>query len=151
MLRFVSRCLRGVALAATLSVSACGYLIFEERAGQPPGGQLDWGIVALDAVGLLFGVIPGIVAFAVDFSTGCIYLPPQSAGYGLAPAADAPASVPAGWVPALMVSPFAGDAEITQAVTHYLDVGELSGRMEAVEIHWQPTGSLPIRPPQRHL
>ena len=32
-------------------------------------------MVILDAVGLLFFLIPGIIAFAVDFGNGCIYLP----------------------------------------------------------------------------
>jgi hypothetical protein len=33
--------------------------------------------VVLNAIGLLFFFIPGIIAFAVDFSTGAIYLPPE--------------------------------------------------------------------------
>lgn len=44
------------------------------------------GIAVLDGVGLLLFLVPGIVAFAVDFSTGCIYLPPGS--YSGAPDAD---------------------------------------------------------------
>jgi hypothetical protein len=32
-------------------------------------------MVALDGVGLLFFFVPGIIAFAVDFMTGAIYLP----------------------------------------------------------------------------
>ena len=33
-------------------------------------------MVILDALGLLIFLIPGVSAFAVDFSTGAIYLPP---------------------------------------------------------------------------
>jgi hypothetical protein len=55
-------------------------ILHPERRGQPPGGSLDWSIVALDAVGLLLFFIPGVIAFAVDFATGAIYLPPP--GYG---------------------------------------------------------------------
>lgn len=33
-------------------------------------------VVALDAVGLLFYVIPGLIAFGIDFATGAIYLEP---------------------------------------------------------------------------
>ncbi len=51
---------------------------------QPSRGQaagpLDWKIVALDAVGLLFFFVPGVVAFAVDFSNGTIYLPTEEYG-----------------------------------------------------------------------
>lgn len=52
----------------------CGTIIHPERKGQT-GGQLDVGIVLLNGIGLLFFVIPGIIAYAVDFSTGAIYLP----------------------------------------------------------------------------
>src|SRR5437867_7956303 len=53
---------------------SCGTLLYPERRGAKVG-HLDAGVVILDALGLLFGLIPGIIAFAVDFSTGCIYLP----------------------------------------------------------------------------
>ena len=55
-------------------------LLHPERRNQPPGGGLDWSIVALDGLGLLLFFIPGVIAFAVDFATGAIYLPPS--GYG---------------------------------------------------------------------
>ncbi|PIQ81537.1 MAG: hypothetical protein COV76_08165 [Candidatus Omnitrophica bacterium CG11_big_fil_rev_8_21_14_0_20_64_10] len=60
-------------LAAQLA--GCGTLLHPERRGQR-GGRLDIGIVALDAIGLVFFLIPGIIAFAVDFHEGTIYLPP---------------------------------------------------------------------------
>jgi len=64
--------------AGTLSVVAgCGMILHPERRNQPPGGNLDWSVVALDAVGLLLFFIPGVIAFAVDFTTGAIYLPPE--------------------------------------------------------------------------
>ncbi len=55
-------------------LTGCGTLFYPERKGQI-GGRLDTGVVILDAVGLLFFLIPGIIAFAVDFGNGCIYLP----------------------------------------------------------------------------
>lgn len=55
-------------------LAACGTLIYPERQGQK-GGKLDLGVVALDALGLLFWFVPGVVAFGVDFITGAIYLP----------------------------------------------------------------------------
>ena len=57
-------------------VAGCGMILHPERRNQPPGGDMDWGVFALDAVGLLLFFIPGVIAFAVDFSTGAIYLPP---------------------------------------------------------------------------
>ncbi len=55
-------------------LAGCGTLLYPERRGQI-GGRLDVGVVILDAVGLLFFIIPGVIAFAVDFSNGTIYLP----------------------------------------------------------------------------
>ena len=56
--------------------TACGTILYPERKGQR-GGQLDVGVVLLDAIGLLFFIIPGVICFAVDFSTGTIYFPPD--------------------------------------------------------------------------
>jgi hypothetical protein len=89
--RFASRLLPFIVAAAlTFNSTSCGTLLHPERRGQPPGGRLDPAIVLLDAAGLLLFLIPGLVAFAVDFSTGAIYLPPD---YNWAPhAARGPAS-----------------------------------------------------------
>lgn len=57
-------------------MTSCGYVLYPERRGQT-GGRIDAGVAVLDAVGLLFFIIPGVVAFAVDFSSGAIYLPPH--------------------------------------------------------------------------
>lgn len=59
----------------TLQQSGCGTIFWPERKGQPPG-RLDPKVVALDAIGLLLFFIPGVIAFAVDFNNGTIYLPP---------------------------------------------------------------------------
>ena len=58
----------------TLPLSSCGLLIYPERQGQTEG-QIDPTVAILDAIGLLFFIIPGVVAFAVDMHTGCIYFP----------------------------------------------------------------------------
>lgn len=64
-------------VAAIVAVqSGCGTIFWPERRGQPPG-PLDLKVVALDAIGLLFFFVPGVIAFAVDFATGAIYLPPH--------------------------------------------------------------------------
>lgn len=54
-------------------VSSCGTLFYPERRGNA-SGRLDPAVVVLDGIGLLFFIIPGVIAFAVDLSTGCIYL-----------------------------------------------------------------------------
>ncbi|WP_250463960.1 hypothetical protein [Microbulbifer litoralis] len=69
---------RGVAasclLVLMMNLTACGYFLYPERKGQT-GGRVDPVVVILDGAGLLFGILPGIVAFAVDFTNGTIYLP----------------------------------------------------------------------------
>jgi hypothetical protein len=55
--------------------SSCGTILYPERRGQK-SGQLDVAVILLDGACLLVFVIPGIIAFAVDFATGAIYLPP---------------------------------------------------------------------------
>jgi len=64
-----------VVLAVMLS--GCGTLLYPERRGQP-AGRLDWKVVLLDGIGLIFFFIPGVIAFAVDFLNGTIYLPSES-------------------------------------------------------------------------
>ena len=60
----------------------CGTLLHPERRGQSRG-QIDPAIAILNGLGLLLFIVPGVVAFAVDFSTGAIYLPPgASAEFG---------------------------------------------------------------------
>ncbi|HEX5273194.1 MAG TPA: hypothetical protein VFW33_22010 [Gemmataceae bacterium] len=70
--------------ALAFSLASCGTLLYPERRGQP-AGRLDVGVVALDGIGLLLFLVPGVIAFAVDFATGAIYLPPACAA--LAPPA----------------------------------------------------------------
>jgi hypothetical protein len=62
----------------SIPVASCGTLLYPERRGQP-SGPLDPGIVLLDAAGLVLFFVPGIIAFAVDFTTGAIYLPHERA------------------------------------------------------------------------
>jgi hypothetical protein len=85
---FVSHVLRwGFAGAAVCCVTGCGTLLHSERHGQPHSNQIDWKIAALDGLGLILFFVPGVIAFAVDFSTGAIYLPTESSypGYGANP------------------------------------------------------------------
>jgi hypothetical protein len=51
----------------------CGYILYPERRGNPPG-QIDTGSLVMDILWLIPGLIPGAIALAVDFSTGAIYL-----------------------------------------------------------------------------
>ncbi|HLR16240.1 MAG TPA: polyribonucleotide nucleotidyltransferase [Alcanivoracaceae bacterium] len=55
-------------------LSGCGTVIYPERRGQT-GGKIDPMVVVMDGIGLLFWVVPGLIAFGVDFATGAIYSP----------------------------------------------------------------------------
>jgi hypothetical protein len=54
---------------------SCGTLMFAERQGHEHSGKLDPNVLIMDGVGLLLFVVPGLVAFGVDFYTKAIYLP----------------------------------------------------------------------------
>ncbi|WP_416427038.1 polyribonucleotide nucleotidyltransferase [Pseudomonas sp. App30] len=74
-MRIPSRLIGGVLVGALLTqVTACGSLFYPERRGQIEG-RIDPVIAVADAVGLLFYIIPGLIAFGVDFATGAIYFP----------------------------------------------------------------------------
>lgn len=63
-----------VVFALLFQLVGCGTILHPERKGQI-SGQIDPKIAIFDALGLLFFFIPGVIAFAVDFSNGTIYLP----------------------------------------------------------------------------
>ncbi|BCG22813.1 hypothetical protein TUM18999_10040 [Pseudomonas tohonis] len=74
-MRMSSRLIGGAVAAALLTqLTACGTLFFPDRRGQIEG-KIDPVVAALNAVGILFYVIPGLIAFGIDFATGAIYLP----------------------------------------------------------------------------
>lgn len=72
----------GILLVAVfaLQVASCGYFMYPERRGQR-GGRIDPAVAILDGLGLLLFIIPGVIAFAVDFTNGTIYLPYKRASH----------------------------------------------------------------------
>lgn len=74
-MRIPSRVIGSVLIATLLTqLTACGTLFYPDRRGQIEG-KIDPVVAALDAIGILFYVIPGLIAFGVDFATGAIYYP----------------------------------------------------------------------------
>ena len=63
-----------LAFTMIVNLASCGTILYPERHGQK-AGQIDPAVAILDGVGLLFFIIPGVIAFAVDFSNHSIYLP----------------------------------------------------------------------------
>ncbi|MDV6318979.1 hypothetical protein [Chromohalobacter sp. HP20-39] len=69
------RWIAGLTIVATITMlSGCGTVFYPERKGQP-SGRIDPAVAIADGVGLLFYIIPGVIAYAIDFSNGTIYLP----------------------------------------------------------------------------
>ena len=82
-MRTRNRVIGGVLAVSLLTqLSACGTVFYPDRRGQIDG-KIDPTIAVLNAVGLLFYVIPGLIAFGVDFATGAIYFPDEN--YSMAP------------------------------------------------------------------
>ena len=74
-MRTQTRVTGGLIVAALLTqLTACGTLFFPDRRGQIEG-RIDPMVAGLNAIGILFYVIPGLIAFGIDFATGAIYLP----------------------------------------------------------------------------
>jgi hypothetical protein len=63
-----------IMMSLVLQLAACGTLLYPERRGQKQG-EIDVKVAVFDAIGLLFFIIPGLVAYIIDFETGAIYLP----------------------------------------------------------------------------
>ena len=72
-----SRMVRALAATTMLTVAAgssgCGYLLYPERRGAQ-SGRIDSGTMVMDLLWLLPGIVPGVVALIVDFSSGAIYV-----------------------------------------------------------------------------
>lgn len=82
-MRTRTRLIGGVlAVSLFTQLAACGTLFYPDRRGQIDG-RIDPAIAVLNAVGLLLYVIPGLIAFGIDFATGAIYLPDNK--YSMAP------------------------------------------------------------------
>ena len=82
-MRTRSRVIGGVlAVSLFTQLAACGTLFYPDRRGQIDG-RIDPAVAALNAIGLIFYLLPGLIAFGIDFATGAIYRPDNS--YSLAP------------------------------------------------------------------
>ncbi|WP_145111833.1 polyribonucleotide nucleotidyltransferase [Gimesia panareensis] len=105
----------GINSVLTCSLTGCGTILYPERRGQP-SGPLDWKIVGLDSIGLLFFFIPGVIAFAVDFINGTIYLPTYEYGeYGMTDQNNRDAKLRSVSIPPNRISP----AEISDVVSKH--------------------------------
>jgi hypothetical protein len=63
-----------ICIVLIVQLTGCGTILYPERKGQK-NGKIDAGVAILDGIGILLYIIPGVIAFAVDFYNGTIYLP----------------------------------------------------------------------------
>ena len=64
-----------MALWVPAALSGCGTLMYPERRGQGRGGRIDWTVAGMDAIGLVLFLIPGVIAFGVDYYNGTLFCP----------------------------------------------------------------------------
>lgn len=73
----IGRLNRTIAATTMLTMATgplgCGYLLYPERRGTQ-SGVIDSGTMVMDLLWLIPGIIPGVIALIVDFSSGGIYL-----------------------------------------------------------------------------
>ena len=68
------RCLRALVGLGGAALTGCAAILHPERQGNPPG-PVAVGPLILDILWFIPGLVPGIIAIAVDFGSGAIYLP----------------------------------------------------------------------------
>ena len=70
------------ALAASFVFAAagCGTLFRSDRIGKASSNRIDPTILILDCCGLLFGLIPGVVALVLDFGNKTVYFSATEVG-----------------------------------------------------------------------
>ena len=79
---------RAIAAGTMLTVGSgsvgCGYFLHPERRGAQ-SGAIDGATMVMDCLWLLVGIVPGVVALIVDFSSGAIYVNGHHAALHLTP------------------------------------------------------------------
>ncbi len=74
MRRMRSRCLvLLVTIFFCLAANGCGTIFHPRRSTETPSNRIDGTAMVLDCVLLIFWIIPGVIALAIDFGTGAIY------------------------------------------------------------------------------
>jgi len=85
--RLIRGCSLFLAATVLLQVTSCGTLLYPERRYKEPG-NFDVGVAVLDGIGLLLFIIPGVIAFGVDFATGAIYVPKDEEAQAVPPSLE---------------------------------------------------------------
>ncbi|MFL1780374.1 hypothetical protein ABSA28_00062 [Candidatus Hepatincolaceae symbiont of Richtersius coronifer] len=60
-------------------LNSCGTLLSPKSSFTHKSKEINYGILALDSIGLLVLIFPGLIALGVDHITGALYLTPEAA------------------------------------------------------------------------
>ncbi len=91
--QFLRTVAAGTMLTVGTSTVGCGYILYPERRGIQ-AGTIDTATMVMDLLWLLAGVVPGVVALVVDFSSGGIYISGRRAELRLSPGGHLALEVP---------------------------------------------------------
>jgi hypothetical protein len=91
--QFLRTVAAGTMLTVGTSTIGCGYILYPERRGIQ-AGTIDTATMVMDLLWLLAGVVPGVVALVVDFSSGGIYASGRRAELRLSPGGHLAFQVP---------------------------------------------------------
>jgi len=73
-----------LAVLLVFQLAACGTLLYPERHGQR-SGRVDPAVLIFDGALLVLFIVPGLIAFGVDFHTGAVYLPGKGRSVSVVP------------------------------------------------------------------
>ena len=65
--------MQAIAASTLMTVASCGYFFHPERRGNE-GGDIAGGSLVGDLLWLIPGIVPGVVALVIDFTSGAIYV-----------------------------------------------------------------------------
>lgn len=72
---FVKKLITIISLTSFVIFASCGTLFIKPHASfTNHSDNLDYKVVFLDSLGLIFLIVPGVIALTVDYITGTIYL-----------------------------------------------------------------------------
>lgn len=80
--RFLKWLAMFVLVILVMQTVSCGTILYPHRRGAQHSGDIDPKVAIMDGIGLVFFIVPGLVAYIVDFYTGAIYLGPGEKAWG---------------------------------------------------------------------
>lgn len=135
--RLISGAVSASLLTAAMLPTGCGYFLHPERRGNS-GGSVDAGTLVMDLLWLIPGIVPGVIALVVDFSSGAIYVGGgRRASIDLSPKGNIAVRVPASKTPTNVEFRFTREDESVVVVSKVRLRPNANGQI--VELQLAPT------------